>query len=107
MFSLLNYQHVSRKQPFITVVLSNVNLAKLLPTGDGLTKLVISRVGKTYETTVVSLLEQVSNKFVFAATAELLDSLEGRYQYKVYYKGNYIGTKQFILDKPAPEIISV
>ena len=60
MFSLLNYQHVSRKQPFITVALTGVTLSKFTPIGDGLTKLVVSRVGKEYETLVLGLLEQVS-----------------------------------------------
>ena len=107
MFSLLNYQHVSRKQPFITVALTGVTLSKFTPIGDGLTKLVVSRVGKEYEILVLGLLEQVSTKFTFAATEALLNMAEGRYQYKMYYKGNYIGTKQFVLDKPSVEMNSV
>ena len=107
MFSLKDYQRVSRRQPFISVALMGVDLKKYVTTGDGLTKLVVNRVGVDHETLTLVVLEQVSNKFTFAATTELLNMKEGRYKYKLYYKGNYLGTKQFILDKPNVEINSV
>lgn len=107
MFSLKDYQRVSKRQPFISVALMGIDLKKYVATGDGLTKLVINRVGTEYETLTLMVLEQVSNKFTFAATTELLAMKEGRYKYKLYYKGNYLGSKQFILDKPEVEINSV
>ena len=102
-----NYQYVSRKHPFISVVLQGVTLSKFTATGDGLTKLVVNRVGVASESLVLPLLENVSTKFTFAATQALLEMARGRYEYTMYYLGNYIGVKQFILEQLEPEIHNV
>lgn len=107
MTSAFDYQHVSKRSPFITLVVAGADLSRYTPTGDGATKLTVYRVGADYDTWDLGLLEQVGNKFTFAATTDMLNMNPGRYAYKFYYKGNYIGTKQFILDKPTLEIRSV
>ena len=102
------YQTITTSAPFLTIVVKGIDLTTLTTTGDGLTKLVVSRVGDLTISYTIPLLEVVGKKLSFAMTNDfLVGVLPGRCEYLLYYKGNYLGSQQFIFSKDTPELIGL
>lgn len=103
----LEYMTVTPSDPFLTVRVEGINLAAVVPVGDGLTKIVVNRVGISFDTYTFLPIEAKKNTFTFVLTAPFLANKSGRYMYTFYYKGVLLGTKEFQYDNTKAEFVNL
>lgn len=103
----MGYAVVSKGDPFLTVTVRHANLTEYASIGAGLTGLKVYRVGKDFESDFYLPVDVKGDTYKFVLDATFLDKDGGRYEYEFVYKGNVIGRKQFVYDKPSVEFLRV
>lgn len=101
-YAKMGYPVVSQTSPFLNITVRNVDLLKYTPFGAGLTYAKIYRAGENHTWVNISVVEVVNNTFKFIMTPQFLAQEGGRYEFDLYYKGNYIGMSQFQYNKQEP-----
>lgn len=111
----LPYPTVTKKNPFLYITVCGVDF-KALASNVGPTQLQVYRVQKRGGSPInyaayqplspiyYTPLQQTKNKFTFVLDDQLFQYAGGRYYGRLQYNGVWIGSLEFIYDKPEVEL---